>query len=112
MGAYFYDHRVGIDDLDGALPLSISLQQNYPNPFNDNTIIRYTIDKRQSIRLEIFDVAGRLVTIIQRNEVEPGLHEVTWDGKDSNGNPISSGLYFYKLNVGSKDIVKKMILLK
>jgi hypothetical protein len=112
IGAYYYDHRVGIYGDENGLPLSISLEQNYPNPFNNYTIIRYSIDKKQPIRLEIYDVGGRMVSIIQEEEVGPGLHELIWNANNSGGNTISSGIYFYRLAVGNKEIIKKMLLLK
>jgi hypothetical protein len=86
--------------------------QNYPNPFNPVTTISFTLFKRTQTKLSIHSVDGKLVTTLIDNELGEGFNKVTWDGKDSQGNPVSSGVYFCRLDAGNQMFAKKMVLLK
>jgi hypothetical protein len=88
------------------------LYQNYPNPFNPVTNITFTVPGRAQTRLSIYNLEGRLVKSLFDTEFEGGVKTVTWDGRDSRGNPVSSGVYFYRLRAGGDVMTKKMILLK
>ncbi len=82
----------GINE-DNKIPLEYSLQQNYPNPFNPSTTIRYTLPKESNVQLTVFDIFGREIrTLISGNQAL-GYKEIIWDGKNNNGNQISSGIY-------------------
>ncbi len=116
---YFFD---GVttdveDDFSDALPTSFALNQNYPNPFNPTTTISYTVDGNGSggdlpIRLDIFNVLGQNIeTLVDQNQL-PGLYSVEWDGRDSSGGKVASGVYLYRLTQGDKSETKKMLLLK
>ena len=74
--------------------------KNFPNPFNTSTTIKYKIPKETMVKLKTYNIKGQLVkTLI--NEVKPaGENFVIWNGRYSNGNPVSSGIYFYKLKAG------------
>jgi hypothetical protein len=98
-----------------SVPLQFSLRQNYPNPFNPSTSIRYTVDSRQTsspLTLKIYNVRGQLVRILVDGEIEPGNHQVVWDGRDDRGEEVSSGVYLYRLAVGDEVQTKRMVLLK
>jgi len=100
-------------EVTASIPLSEpALSQNFPNPFNPSTTIRYTVSKTSPIILDVFDTEGRLVVTLLDRTSPTGTHSVTWDGKDRRGNAVSSGLYFYKLVVGSRAYTKKMVLLR
>jgi hypothetical protein len=88
------------------------LHQNHPNPFNPSTTISFTLPKQSTAKLTIYNVEGRLVTTLLDGTMDEGLKEVTWDGTDSHGNLVSSGVYFYRLKAGGKTLTKKMVLLK
>lgn len=99
-----------------SIPRVFSLSQNYPNPFNPSTTITYTIPEGgygREIELTIFNLRGQ---IVKREKIvsegESILGSYTWDGKDGNGNSLSSGIYFYRLTMGEKSFTRKMILLK
>ncbi len=97
------------------LPKILNLGQNYPNPFNPATSIQYTVDSRHKIlhaTLKIYNIKGQLVKTLVDEETIPGTHSVVWDGKDQEGNEVSSGIYFYRLKAGDQSEVKKMVLLK
>ena len=88
------------------------LQQNQPNPFNPTTTIRYVIEKDATIRLLVFDVRGKMVRKLVDQLEAAGEHVVVWDGRDYTGEPLASGLYFYRLESGSFAEVRKMTLVK
>ena len=109
---YGVDTHVESKLMDNSLPKSFDLQQNYPNPFNPTTTISYSLDKTAKVRLDIYNINGKLVkTLVNGQQVE-GHHKVTWDSMDNNGSRVSSGIYFYSLVVNSQKTVKKMTLIK
>ena len=90
------------------IPTSFSLSQNYPNPFNPNTTISYAIAKRGLVRLTIYDILGKEIRILVSEYQEAGQYDVDFDVKG-----LSSGVYFYKLQVGDGYVdSKKMVLMK
>lgn len=95
-----------------AIPEYFTLEQNYPNPFNGETKIRYEIRKTGFVKLEIFDIQGRRVSLYEQGSVEPGVYYYTWTGKDRDGNGMPSGIYFYRLSMLGNSITKKMSFLK
>jgi len=85
-----------------------------PNPFNPTTTIHYSIKESGQVKLEVYDVSGRLVrTLVDefKTPVAEGL-SVEWDGRDGNGNTVASGVYFYKLVANDFSATRKMVLLK
>jgi len=102
---------VSIDDVT-ELPVSFSLNQNYPNPFNAGTTISYNLEKENQVTIDIYDLNGRQVAVIADGIQPAGNHQVIWDGVDSNGSPVSSGVYFYRMSTNSESFVKRMVLLK
>ena len=87
--------------------------QSYPNPFNPETTISFSIPKTSKIELTVYNIKGQKIRILKNEIKSAGKHSVVWSGKDTNGNQVSSGVYFYKLNINGKtEIVKKCLLLK
>lgn len=106
------------DSMQARLPTSYSLDINYPNPFNPTTTIRYALPEDSFTELRIYDLLGREIrTLVNGNEAA-GYKKVQWDGKDSLGNPASSGMYVYQLLARSRESkllftqTRKMILLR
>ncbi len=101
-------------DADDELILPVSsLSQNYPNPFNPTTTIYFSVAQTSSfVTIEIFNIKGQQVCTLVNEVFSAGRHSVLWDGRDGQGKPVSSGLYFYKLKAGTFSSVKKMILIK
>ncbi len=93
-------------------PLKFELSQNYPNPFNPATTIRYALPKAQKITLEIFNIIGQRVKVLENGEQTAGEHTLTWNGTDEKGEIVPSGVYFYKLTGENFRETKKMIFLK
>ena len=89
------------------------LGQNYPNPFNPTTVIRFSVAHKGRVSLRVYDVAGRLVRTIVSKEFPPGIHVVTWDGKNARSERVASGVYFYQLTTSTGlSRTRKMVVLK
>jgi hypothetical protein len=86
--------------------------QNFPNPFNPSTAIEYTVAKESPVELTVFNVKGEKVTMLTNEIKSPGKYTVTWDGRDSFGREVSSGVYFYRLTIDDYHSTKKMLMLK
>jgi hypothetical protein len=87
---------------------------NFPNPFNPSTTIHFDLlkDINEKIKVTIFNIKGQKIIELIDNNMKKGSHLISWNGKDSKNNFISSGIYFYKITVGESITVNKMILLK
>ncbi len=85
---------------------------NYPNPFNPETKIEYSIPSESKIELSIYNIKGQKVKTLIKGTQQSGSYTIIWEGKDDNGKPVGSGLYFYKLRTEDKVLTKKMLLLK
>ncbi len=98
--------------MDSAPPNQIELFQNFPNPFNPTTTISFYLPEKTRAVLSIYNVDGRVVTTLVDDTLDERHREVTWDGKDASGSPVSSGVYFYRLTAGNSTLTKKMVLLR
>jgi hypothetical protein len=94
------------------IPTVPTLNQNYPNPFNPSTTISFSIPTKTTVKIRMYNIKGQLVKELFNDSLERGLHRVVWDGRDSNGNEVGSGVYFYRLSTGGKDTIKKCLMLK
>ena len=110
--AYVSDQPVGVEDENiGVIPLTFDLKQNYPNPFNPHTVIAYQLPQNEMVGLEIYNALGEKVRTLVNETQDTGKYEVVWDGKNSSGNQLSSGIYLYRLTAGNYVRVMKMVLL-
>ena len=111
----YYKHNptgsVGIDD-HGSLPINLTYLQVTPNPFNLSTTIHYYLPESSDMVIRIYNVKGQLVKTLEKDKMEAGIHYAVWNGRDSSGNRVSSGIYFYKLKSNRYEKIKKMILIK
>ncbi|MBI4122705.1 MAG: T9SS type A sorting domain-containing protein, partial [Parcubacteria group bacterium] len=89
-----------------------ALLQNFPNPFNPETTIRYSLAEPALVDVSIYSASGQLVRTLVAEEKTVGAHAVMWDGTDSFGRRVASGLYLYRITAGSFTDVKRMLLLK
>ena len=85
-------------------PAEFLLADSYPNPFNGTTTINYTLPLTSIVELIIYDLSGREVRTLVRASKKEGLHKVTWDGKNSSGFDVSSGIYLYKITISSENL--------
>jgi hypothetical protein len=105
----------GIEDSEDSPPeyrLTFKLYQNYPNPFNPVTTIRYELDDRVPVILDIYDVQGRLIKRIVNAVQGPGKFSEKWYGKNKFGMQVSSGIYFCRLKSRGDILTKKIVLLR
>ncbi len=94
-------------------PTTYQLSQNYPNPFNPSTIISYEVpDDNVQVSLIIYDIQGRSVKTLVNSVQNAGRYKITWDGTNNNGERVSSGIYFYRLEANKFIGIKKLLLLK
>lgn len=94
------------------VPKAFYLSQNHPNPSNPRTMIQYQLPEARRVMLSIYNILGEeIVTLVNRQE-EAGIYQVTWDGKDRVGLPVSTSLYFYRLEAGEHVFTKKLMLIK
>ncbi|MEJ2722908.1 MAG: FG-GAP-like repeat-containing protein, partial [bacterium] len=102
------------DALERPVILRPELLQNYPNPFNPKTTIRFLVPDGASrvVSVTIYDVTGALVKTLVDERLTGGLHSVTWDGTNSRGVGVGTGVYFYRMRSGDVAATRKMILLK
>ena len=96
-----------------TVPLyTLALHGARPNPFNPRTRIDFELPRRARVRLDVFDVSGRLVTTLLDGTRAAGPGSVVWEGKDGKGNSVGSGVYLYRLEYEQARISRKMVLLK
>jgi hypothetical protein len=93
-------------------PAIFNLAQNHPNPFNPTTRINFSLDSQGDVSLVVYDITGKLVRTLVNRSMTAGTHSEAWDGRDGQGNPVATGVYFYRLTAGSRTLTKKMMLLK
>jgi len=99
--------------VDNDLLSSNIVLANYPNPFNPRTTISFSIPQDSEVNLSIYNITGQKVKTLADDEYEKGFHKLIWDGKNSFGKEVSSGVYMYKLKVdGKTKAVKKCLMLK
>jgi len=85
---------------------------NFPNPFNPTTQIRYVVMKPAQVTIQVFDVTGRRIKSLVNTTQPQGKYNVTWDATDTFGNQVSTGMYFYRAQVGSDMVTGKLLYLK
>ncbi len=94
------------------MPNQYLLHQNYPNPFNPITTLRYNVPEKILVSICIFDISGNLIKMLVNEVKSAGFYSARWDAINDKGQPISAGVYFYKIQAGNFVDTKKMILLK
>jgi len=88
------------------------LEQNFPNPFNPSTTIRYSLERANTVSLKVFNTLGQEVRSLVSERQAAGDYTVVWDGRDNQGNIVSSGTYVYQMTSGNTVQSKKMTLLQ
>ena len=90
-----------------GIPATFNLEQNYPNPFNPTTTINYELQVTNYVQLSVYNILGQKVATLVSGKQSAGLYTIEWDASE-----FASGVYLYKLSVGEKNQVKKMLLIK
>ena len=104
--------NTGVKDMNNFMPEEIRLDANYPNPFNPSTMIGYQLPVFSSVRLTIYNLLGEKIKTFQNGFQPAGKYLLLWDATDERNNPVSSGMYVYRLETNEKILQKKMLLLK
>ena len=104
-------------EAETAIPERFSFSQNFPNPFNPSTTLSYNLPAASEVELTVFDVNGRQIKMLEKGMRSAGNHEVRWEGKDDNQNPVPSGIYMARLRCkseGKKSVImsRKLMLIK
>ncbi|MCK5145510.1 T9SS type A sorting domain-containing protein [bacterium] len=104
----------GVDASSPIIPDQHRLMANYPNPFNPETRIDFELGGQESVQavLTVYNVLGQEIRTLLDALAAPGIHAVTWDGRNDQGEIVPSGLYFYKLRTGTSTLTRRMLLLK
>ncbi len=92
---------------NSEIPDKFYLSQNYPNPFNQSTIIEFSCAVKCNILLEVYDITGKLISVLINNELEAGTYPIKFDALN-----LTSGIYFYKLTTEYYFETKKLSLIK
>jgi hypothetical protein len=120
-GGFLYNFAPPDDIGDGQvggnlLPRTFALGQNYPNPFNPSTTIRFDIPgstgQKIDVRLDIYNIRGQHIRTLLDSESVPGTYTVHWDGRNSRGERVGSGIYLYRVVAGEFTAIRKMVMVK
>lgn len=108
---YKPDSTTSIND-DEILPTRIKLYQNYPNPFNPSTEIKFKLNKSETVSIKVYNILGKEIKLLLQEYLPAGEHNILWDGKDNEGSPLSSRIYFIQMKAGKYQQTIKSVLLK
>ncbi len=103
-------YATAVDEVD--LPASLSISQNYPNPFNPTTTISFDLPTSGIARLDVLNVLGQVVATLIDAKLDAGHHSAQWNGHNSGGESVSSGVYFYRLSCSGSTVTRKMMIVK
>ena len=101
-----------VKDSPLIIPEKVDLKQNYPNPFNPTTTIEYTLQKKGNVVVKIFDSIGKEIKTLVNQTQQSGSYKVIWDGTSTKGEKVSSGIYFYRLQIYNATVTKKAVYIK
>jgi len=103
---------LGIKNRPDVMPSNYFLSQNFPNPFNPITTVRYELPEDSFVDVTIYDMLGNVVNNLINTNQSSGYKSVQWGATNNQGEPVSAGVYIYKIQAGDFVDTKKMILLK
>ncbi len=93
-------------------PLRFAALVPMPNPFKGHTVIKFALPEKENVKLDIYDINGRRIARLVNGKLNAGWHTVSWNGKDTRGRKVKSGVYFYRLNAGKYRKTVKMMLVR
>jgi len=114
MGCYEYGSVPWVTNDDPIIPAveNVISATNYPNPFNPSTTIAFSLPKAGIATVEIYNLKGQKVRSLLNAKLPSGDHKAVWDGSNDNNQPVSSGIYFYRVCCADQAFTGKMILAK
>lgn len=109
----YYMHPLpAIDRVSDGRPARFDLAPNWPNPFNPSTTVEFGVRHAEWVTLTIYDVRGGEIATLVDEQMSAGRYRVTWDGRDSRGRAVASGMYLYRLEAGGGALTRKMLLVR
>lgn len=112
VGVKYLNWPAAIDE-EEVIPGGYELRQNYPNPFNPSTVIEFELRNSAEVKLDVVTLSGKIISTLVQNRFDAGLHTVTFNGRDAQGNHLASGVYLYRLSINSEFTrTRKMLLIK
>lgn len=114
LGARYYsvNELLGSGTDENELPQPQVQLSNYPNPFNPVTTISFSNQNAGPVAIEVYNAKGQMIKTLVNKEMEAGSNSVIWNGTDDSDHPVSSGIYFYKMETNSSKKIRKMLLMK
>ena len=94
------------------MPSNYFLSQNFPNPFNPITTLKYELPEDSFVDVTVYDLLGNVVKNLINGDQSSGYKSIQWNATNNQGEPISAGVYLYKIQASDYVDTKKMILLK
>jgi hypothetical protein len=102
----------GTTDVPREQAFSWALHQNVPNPVAAGTEVRYEVARASNVSIKVYNAMGQLVKTLVNGHVEPGRYAANWDAKNTQGEQVAAGVYFYKMNAGAYAATKKMLVVR
>jgi hypothetical protein len=103
---------LGVEDEISDIPTEFALNQNYPNPFNPQTNLSIDLPRAQDVSLVVYNILGQNVKTLAEGMYDAGSYTFTWNGKNSHGEDVPSGIYFYSLRTAEFAKTNKMMLIR
>ncbi len=102
----------GVNSDESLIPKEFALYDNYPNPFNPTTQIAVDLPEAATTEITVWNIMGQRVATLYTGDLNAGHHTLNFDGRDSNGKQLTSGMYLYRVAAGKYNATKKMTLMK
>jgi flagellar hook assembly protein FlgD len=96
---------------EGKPSLVTALMPVAPNPFRLKTSVHFTLAEQGPVNLSVYDASGRLIAHLADGPFEAGAHSVSWEGRDAKGNPVATGIYFYRMTAPGYSQTRKMVMI-
>jgi hypothetical protein len=94
------------------IPGEFALLQNYPNPFNGETVIRFQLPRAARVQMYVFNIRGQRVATLVDDQMDPGYHKITWDGRNDDNRKVASGIYIYLIQANRNRASQKLTIIK
>ena len=94
------------------IPGEFALLQNYPNPFNSETVIRFQLPRAARVQMYMFNIRGQRVATLIDEQMDPGYHKITWDGRNDDNRRVASGIYIYLIQANRNRASQKLTIIK
>jgi hypothetical protein len=101
----------GVSD-EATIPTSFVVEESQPNPLRGSASLRFAVPAAAHVSVDLFDAGGRLVRNLSNGQQSAGYHTVTWDGRDADGRPAASGMYYYRVQANGQQQTRKLLVVR